>query len=95
MADPTAYRRTVAPAFGLWLDYDWRKRGWKIDRPASNYFTPEDFRAALAAALEQSDEYVWIYTERPRWWTADGKTVELPEDYVRAIRRVREKSCPE
>jgi hypothetical protein len=93
MADPAAYLRTVSPAFGLWLDYNWPKLGWRTDRPESNYFTPEGFRTSLAAALERSDDYVWVYTERPRWWTAEGNRVDLPEAYVREIRRVREEYC--
>jgi hypothetical protein len=32
---------------------------------------------------------VWIYTEQPRWWSAEGKTVKLPEPYAEAVRRAR------
>ena len=41
MANPPAYRRLISAGFGLWLDYDWRKRGWKTELPESNYFSPE------------------------------------------------------
>src|SRR5262249_18011362 len=27
--DPAAYKRTVSVGFGIWLDYDWQKNGWK------------------------------------------------------------------
>src|SRR5262249_38384407 len=27
-ADRAAYRRVVSAGFGLWLDYDWREKGW-------------------------------------------------------------------
>ena len=40
------------------------------------------------AAIEQSDEYVWIYTEKPRWWSEKG-SVDLPKPYVDKIRQVR------
>ncbi len=93
MADPPAYRRLISAGFGLWLDYDWRKRGWKPDTPDSNYFSPERFHDSLRAALHWSDEYVWIYTEKPRWWSNEGKPVELPDAYVQSIRRAREKYC--
>ncbi len=89
-SNPPAYRRMVSAGFGLWLDYDWRKHGWKTDQPESNYFSPERFEAALRAALSLTDEYVWIYTEKPRWWSKDGKTIDLPESYVQSIRRARE-----
>jgi len=51
MADPPAYRRLILAGFGLWLDHDWRKRGWKPDMPESNYFSPDRFHDALRAAL--------------------------------------------
>ena len=51
LSDPPAYRRTVSAGFGLWLDYDWRKNGWKPDQPESNYFSPQRFEAALRGTL--------------------------------------------
>jgi hypothetical protein len=88
-ADRTAYERVVSAAYGLWLDYDWRTKGWNTQDPAKNYFSPADFETALRAALEQSDEYVWIYTETPRWWSDKGEPVALPPAYADSIRRVR------
>lgn len=93
MADPPAYRRLILAGFGLWLDYDWRKRGWKPELPESNYFSPDRFHDTLRAALQWSDEYVWIYSEKPRWWTSEGKPVELPDAYVESIRKARVKYC--
>jgi hypothetical protein len=86
--------RSLEPAleagFGLWLDHDWRKNGWDVDKPAANYFSPEAFETAVRAALERSDGIVWVYTETPRWWTADGRgPVKLPAAYVEAIRKAR------
>jgi hypothetical protein len=40
-------------------------------------------------ALERSDEYVWVYSETPRWWSQEGKPVKLPEAYSAALRRAR------
>lgn len=93
MADPPAYGRVVSAGFGLWLDYDWRKRGWKTDMLESNYFSPERFHDALRAALDRSDEYVWIYTEKPRWWSDEGKPIDLPAAYVESVRKVRKGLC--
>jgi hypothetical protein len=88
-ADREAYRRVVSVGFGLWLDYDWRSKGWDTGHPEKNYFTPAGFEASLRAALEQSDEYVWIYSETPRWWSEKGESVALPPAYVDAVRRAR------
>ncbi|MGA2700979.1 MAG: hypothetical protein ABSH35_07765 [Isosphaeraceae bacterium] len=93
MADPPAYRRLLSAGFGLWLDYDWRKLGWKTEMPESNYFSPERFHDSLRAALHWSDEYVWIYTEKARWWSGEGKPLELPDAYVQSIRTAREQYC--
>lgn len=87
--DPAAYARVISAGFGLWLDHDWRKVGWHPDDPSKNHFTPAGFGASLRSALELSDEYVWIYTETPRWWSARGGPVALPPAYVEAIRRAR------
>ena len=37
--------------------------------------------SAVRAALEVSDEYVWIYTEQPRWWPRQ----KLPQQYIDAL----------
>ncbi len=89
VADGPKYGQVVSAGFGLWLDYDWQKKGWDAGDPSKNYFTPEGFEASLRWALERSDEFVWVYTETPRWWTAEGKKVRLPDAYDAAIRRAR------
>jgi hypothetical protein len=78
----------VSAAFGLWLDYDRPKLGWDARRPESNYFSPERFETSLRAALEQSDEFVWIYTEKPRWWSEHKGAIDLPPAYAEIVRRV-------
>ena len=77
--------------FGLWLDYDWIANGWHLDDLEKNHFSPSRFEKAVRAALERSDEIVWIYTENPRWWTNDGSTVKLPAEYEAALRSARRK----
>ena len=57
--------------------------------PSKNYFTPEAFQASLRSAMERSEEYVWIYAETPRWWSAEGKRVKLPDAYEAAVRSAR------
>jgi hypothetical protein len=87
VADPVEYARVGSAGFGLWLDYQWRTKGWDPGDPTRNYFTPVALEASLRAALGRSDQYVWIYTETPRWWTEEETRVQLPEAYVEAIRR--------
>jgi hypothetical protein len=89
VASPPLYSRFASSAFGIWLDYDWRRRGWSVQAPHENHFPPDIFERSLSAALELSDEYVWIYTETPRWWTEEGTRRALPDEYVEAVRRAR------
>ncbi len=89
VADPTSYRDRVRLGFGLWLDYDWRRYGWGAPETARNYFSPEAFEASLTDALRFTDEYVWVYSERPRWWGSSDPAVRVPEPYVAALRRAR------
>jgi len=70
VADPRRYRARMQLGFGLWLDYDWRRQGWSRADHSSNYFTPDQLGRSLSEALRASDEYVWVYSETPRWWGA-------------------------
>jgi hypothetical protein len=85
--DPDKYARHFSFAFGLWMDRDWRKNGWETNDFSKNYFTPEAFRSSVARAIEVADEYVWIYTETPRWWSKEGAPVKLPTAYDTAVRQ--------
>jgi len=85
----TTGSRALSLGFGLWLDNDWRRNGWSSASPAQNYFTPEGFELSLAAALRQSDEYVWVYSETPRWWSANEGPRDLPTAYIEAVQRAR------
>jgi len=88
-ADRLKYQNVVSAGFGLWLDYDWQKKGWNTAELDKNYFSPDRLEASLRAAVEQSDEYVWIYSEKPRWWSEKGGAIDLPPAYVETVRRVR------
>jgi hypothetical protein len=92
--DPAKYRKSVSRSLGIWLDFDWRNRKWDDVKPESNYRTPEALRKSLRRALELSDEYVWLYGETPRWWTAKGGRAKLPDAYVEAVRDAREGLAP-
>jgi hypothetical protein len=88
--DQLKYKDVVSAGFGLWLDYDRAKYGWNTAKIESNYFSPERFASSLRGAVEQADEYVWVYTEKPRWWSNSGGAVDLPPAYVEAVRHVRQ-----
>jgi hypothetical protein len=84
-AAPDEYRRHVQAGFGIWMDQGWRQLGWSVDDFSKNHFTPDQFESAVRSALDVCDEYVWIYTEQPRWWTNE----RLPAEYVSALSRAR------
>lgn len=84
-ADPEKYRRHFSAGFGIWMDADWRSVGWRTDDLSKNFFTPAEFEASVRLGLERTDEYVWIYTEQPRWWTM----AKLPPQYVEGLRKAR------
>ncbi|MBI1913221.1 MAG: hypothetical protein HYS12_00430 [Planctomycetes bacterium] len=84
-AVPEKYRARVKAGFGIWMDHDWRRKGWDLKDLSKNHFSPVEFEAAVRAALRVSDGYVWVYTEQPRWWTGE----RLPRAYVEALERAR------
>jgi hypothetical protein len=84
-ADHTKYRSVFSFGFGVWMDYNWRELGWDVSDSSKNFYTPEEFMTTINTALKSSDEYVWIYTETPKWWTASGKPDKLPQEYADAV----------
>lgn len=88
VAQPERYARRVSVAFGTWLDFDWYHKGWDAKDPSKNYFSPAVFATAVQAAFEHTDRYVWIYGEKPRWWSAAGGPQELPAVYDSVLRAV-------
>jgi len=87
--DLDKYQHVVSSGFGLWLDFDSGKKGWDAEDPSKNYFPSDVFAASVREALRTSDEYVWIYSQTPRWWSDGGTSVKLPEAYERAVRTAR------
>lgn len=83
------YHERFSFSFGLWMDCDWRNTGWSTNDFTKNFYTPEAFEQSARTALQTADEYVWVYTEQPRWWSANGKPENLPEAYQRAVRAAR------
>jgi len=88
--DPGQYRRVSSVGFGIWMDFDSHKLTWDTEDVSKNFFPPADFQASVHEALKAADEYVWIYTEVPRWWADSGQPVKLPPAYAEALRKARE-----
>jgi hypothetical protein len=86
--DADKYHKVFSLAFGIWMDRDWRTRGWDPADVSKNYFSPDELAASAKAALEQCDEFVWIYSESPRWWSADANPkTAVPKAYTDALRQ--------
>jgi hypothetical protein len=93
--DADKYRAVGRLAFGLWLDRDWRTRGWDPTDVSKNYFSPEEFAISATAALDECDEFVWIYTESPRWWSPEpNPKAAVPEAYSEALRKAHPRRSP-
>jgi hypothetical protein len=75
---PERYRARVRGGFGVMLDYQGR----------ANYFTPEELQAALKHALEISDQYVWLYSNGPRFFPPSAIT----PPYIAALSAARQES---
>lgn len=82
---PKPYTERVEVAFGIWIDAESHKIGWHPDDLTKNFFTPGAFGKSVAYALEATDEYVWIYSQEPNWWTG----AKLPQAYVEALRTAK------
>jgi hypothetical protein len=82
-AVPAKYQAQVKAGFGIWMDH--QKKGWDVADFSKNYFSPAEFEAAVRSALDVSDGYVWVYSERPKWWTNEM----LAKEYAEALAMAR------
>ncbi|MGH7411498.1 MAG: hypothetical protein ACREJ6_10645 [Candidatus Methylomirabilis sp.] len=103
---PQQYDRDLQIGFGIWMDNQsgqpcapYREEGkscpWAdptlYPEEARHRVDPSLFGDAVASALDLTDQYVWIYSEEPKWWTSarpDGEN--LPAEFVQAIEQARE-----
>jgi hypothetical protein len=92
VADSNAYLQHASVSFGIWMDNQYSGNQWYPDEPHRNYFKPDTLQQALDAAFDEADEYVWLYSQKPRWWSAEGVTKQLPTSYVEAVRRSHERA---
>jgi hypothetical protein len=90
VADPDKYAKHFRFSFGIWMDKDSSTKGWSTTDFSKNGHTPEALERILTTALQTADEYVWLYTEQPKWWTPrDGNSDNLPAVYDAAVRRAK------
>jgi len=84
-ASPDRYKRQVRAGFGIWLDNESDTRGWDAQDHGKNYRTPSDFERTVSDALATTDGYVWIYSQKARWWSGP----RVPKAYVDALARAK------
>ena len=75
------YDKHIRMGYGIWADNGGAPQGWHPDDFTKNYYSPEGLRNSLAYALERSDGYVWVYSERLRWWGDRN----VPQPYIDAL----------
>jgi hypothetical protein len=85
---PEPYARRLSIGFGVWMDFNSEHLGWHTEHPESNFFTPAGLAVSVQAALDNADRYVWIYSQKPLWWTPEGGRKELPAAYDSVLRAV-------
>jgi hypothetical protein len=83
-ADHEKYAEHMSTSFATWMDV--RPAPWDPNNPSGNWHTPSDIEETLKASLARVDEYAWLYTERPRWWTFAGVPNNLSPAYIAAVR---------
>ena len=78
--NPAEFARHIRCGFGTWADNNSGSLGWHPEDFTKNYYSPEVLRNSLAYALQRSDRYVWVYSERLHWWD-----MNVPQPYVDAL----------
>ena len=47
---PERYKKRVQAGFGIWMDNDWRKKGWNVEDFTKNRFGPAEFERGYPEA---------------------------------------------
>lgn len=79
--DPKEFDKHIRMGFGNWTDYNWQNIDWSAEDFSRNYFSPEALRFSLYHALDVSDRYVWVYSQKLKWWNERN----APQAYVDAL----------
>jgi hypothetical protein len=87
-ADPNLYSSYVQAGFGLYLD----EGSFDSVNLNNNYFSPSKFSSTLTSALNQTDQYVWVYSEKiglfPTDNTNGGSMQPIPGPYLSAMQSI-------
>ncbi len=90
----TKYDQQVKIAHAVFAD--WLLNFWKSPRFFPYYFQNDLERQQFIEhntyqALQNSDQYVWVYNERMDWWGSKGSGVQLPIDLENSLKRATQK----
>jgi len=89
---PDRYQRQYEIGFGLFLDRDRDVAlhngvyGWCGDSKAQMFYSPAHLAYTVQQAVQASDEYVWVYTQKPNAWLPVGTPGGIPAPYAAAFR---------
>jgi len=72
--------------FGVWIDYD---QHWDASDFKKNFFTPAEFAYTLHLAMQYTDRYVWIWSEKTGFWQGN-----MPRAYIDALTQARQADVP-
>lgn len=89
--DQAKYDRNGRASQALYVDYVFNTRPDIMKNSPAIYMTPQQraqwFEHNTYYALQASDEYAWLYSEKMNWWTNTG----LPEGIRQAVINARDK----
>lgn len=91
-AVPHLYDKYVRVGYGKWLDAgDGGVGTWNEKEEGKNYYSPRQWEDTLRLALDNTDEYVWIWSGgKGRVFPMTfGRPVNVPPSYLNALRRVQ------
>ena len=86
-AVPELYRTRMSAGFPVWIDCSYYEKSWDTNDFSKNYYSPDSLKTALQSALDVTDEYVWIYSEKGPSFFPLGN---LPEPYLKAMREAKQ-----
>jgi hypothetical protein len=91
-AVPRLYDKYVRVGFGKWLDAgQGGGSAWDDKEPGKNYYAPGQWEESLRLALDNTDEYVWIWSGgKARLFPMTfGRAANVAPAYLNAMRQVR------
>jgi len=65
VADREKYQKVFSASFGLWMDYQWKEKGWDVERPDRNPSPPEKFERIVRTALQYATSMCGFTARHP------------------------------